>query len=79
MEEIIIGGQSFPKKCPEDCPEKNNEHYQGCPCHRCPIFNCADDDQDMRLLEPQHYRKDWAKAWKKWFDNGMLGLPDLRF
>ncbi len=78
-ETIIIGGEEFPIKCPKDCPGKKELPFQGGLCHRCPIFNCYDKNPEMVLLHPSEYRPDWAKAWKKWFENGMKDYPDLRF
>ena len=73
---VIIGGQEFPSKCPEKCLGNHELFMQGGLCHRCPIFNCTGE---FLLLEPDDYRKDWAKAWKEWFDSGMKGLPELYF
>jgi len=73
---MIIGGQEFPERCPENCPGHDEILTQGGLCHRCPIFNCA-GDKDMILLHPSDYRPDWAKAWKEWFDGGMKGFPAL--
>jgi hypothetical protein len=85
---MVIAGIEFPDKCPTDCPEKGKPFDQGDACTRCPIFNCTpfdypDPDTDevykMSMVEPDEYREDWAKEWKKWFDAGMKGLPNLRF
>ena len=73
---MLVAGIEFPDKCPEKCPEKDKPFYQGNLCSRCPIFNCSDFD-GFRLIEPEDYREDWAKAWKKWFDEGMKGYPEL--
>ena len=70
---IIIGGEEFPAECPPECPFKNQEDKDDY-CYECPIFNCVGPG---RLLDPDEYRKDWAKIWKKWFDGGMKGLPEL--
>ena len=74
---VVIGGQEFPTECPDGCPGKIFLD-QGGLCRRCPIFNCV-GPEDMILLRPQDYRKSWAKAWRKWFDSGMKGWPDLSF
>jgi len=77
---MIIGGQEFPEKCPENCPGKKEPFMQGGLCHRCPIFNCKSfimEEHKVRLVEPEEYRSDWAKAWKEWFDKGMNGYPEL--
>jgi len=73
---IIIGGQKFSTRCPENCPGKKEPFMQGGLCHRCPIFNCV-EREGLRLLRPEDYRPDWAKEWKRWFDEGMKGLPEL--
>jgi hypothetical protein len=78
-DEIRIGGQIFQKGCPKTCPGKKQLPHQGSLCHRCPIFNCASDAYELRLLEPDHYRPDWAIVWKRWFDTGMKGFPELKF
>ncbi len=75
--EITIGGQIFPTECPKNCPEKKTAFYQGCYCSRCPIFSCVDRGGGFVLLEPEEYREDWAKNWKEWFDNSMVGRPGL--
>jgi len=76
LESIVIGGQEFPTRCPENCPGRNEPFTQGGLCHRCPIFNCV-SKKGMVLLRPEDYRPDWAKAWKEWFESGMKGYPDL--
>jgi len=81
-DEIIIGGYSFPTKCPENCPGKDEYSGQGGLCHRCPIFNCVpapNDPEAFTLLRPEEYRTDWAKVWYEWFQGNMKGLPDLKF
>ena len=74
MADIMIGGESFNTSCPAECPGKSESFSQGGLCHRCPIFNCAGE---FKLLEPSDYRDDWAKAWRRWFDSGMNGFPEL--
>lgn len=74
MEEIEIGGQMFPTKCPNECPYRRKPQIQGSFCHRCPIFNCSGD---FKLIEPGDYRPDWAKRWKEWFNEGMIGIVEL--
>ena len=76
MKDIIIGGEAFPAKCPENCPGKKEAFSQGGFCHHCPIFNCTGDFM-IALSDDQ--RKDWAKAWKRWFDSGMEGYPKPPF
>ena len=77
MQDIIISDELFSTKCPETCPGKKEAFHQGCLCHRCPIFNCA--GKHFMLIRPSDYRRDWARAWKKWFNEGMKGYPDLLF
>jgi len=75
---MLIGGQEFDPKCPEECPGKKMAFSQGGLCHRCPVFNCVPAKGDtFVLLEPEEYRKDWAKVWRQWFDDGMKGCPEL--
>ena len=71
-----IQGIKLPDKCPENCPSLNRAFLPESLCIRCPIFNCEKADP---ILPPQHYRKDWAKVWKEWFDEGMKGTPELYF
>lgn len=73
---MIIGGIEFDNRCPDTCPFKGDiaKFDQGAICIRCPIFNCAGD---YTLLNPSDYRSDWAEVWKKWFDTGMKGFPEL--
>jgi len=73
---VKIGGIFFNEDCPEKCPGHEEHFSQGGLCHRCPIFNCVGE---VRLLEPEEYRKGWAEAWKIWFDNGMKDFPELYF
>jgi len=78
---VVIGGYEFDKECPKECPGHGEHLEQGGLCHRCPIFNCLPipgSVDDFVLLRPDEYRNDWAKAWKEWFDKGMVGFPDLR-
>jgi len=81
MTEVLIGGQLFPDKCPDGCPEKGESFpfYQGNICSRCPIFNCTPlkGDPEFTLIRPEDYRPDWALEWKKWLDNDMKGIPKL--
>jgi len=69
-----ISGEEFPDRCPENCPGSKEPFGQSSICVRCPIFNCVGPDP---LLSPDEYRKDWARIWKKWFDEGMRGLPGI--
>jgi hypothetical protein len=82
---MLIGGQEFPEECPKKCPGKDDNIGQGGLCYRCPIFNCQKFDYTQEdgkvfkisMLRPDQYREDWAKNWKKWFDTGMKGYPQL--
>ena len=77
---MIVAGIEFPDECPEECPGREEDFYQGCLCSRCPLFSCKPFEYQgmmMCLIDPEDYRPDWARAWKEWFDNGMKGLPDL--
>lgn len=64
----------MPDKCPDECPGNKSPYEQGGLCDRCPVLNCTGNDP---LLDPTKYREDWAKEWKKWFNEGMIGYPDL--
>jgi len=74
---IMIGETEFDTVCPSNCPGKKDPVGQGGLCYRCPIFNCAGSSFESRLLEPEDYRPDLAKIWRKWFDTGMKGYPEL--
>lgn len=78
-----IAGIEFPDDCPTDCPGHDDSFNQGGLCARCPLFNCMEstdeEGEPFRLLEPDDYRKDWAKEWKRWFNAGMTGQPALHF
>ena len=76
MKDIIIEGELFPKECPKNCPGKKEAFSQGGFCHHCPIFNCTGNFM-IALSDDQ--KKDWARAWKEWFNSGMKGYPDLPF
>ena len=77
-----IGKYEFPDSCPLNCAMLKEDFYQGSLCTRCPIFNCKkltgpNGEKDWSLLRPEDYRLDWAKEWKRWFDRGMTGWPEL--
>jgi len=78
---MTVAGIEFPGRCPDKCPGHDDEVGQGGMCHRCPVFNCEEvvdtDGKPFRLLEPNEYRKDWAEAWKRWFDGDLRGRPVL--
>ena len=75
--EIYIGGQLFGTVCPRKCLGWEEYFDQGGICYRCPIFNCTPDKNGFCLLEPDDYRQDWAKEFRKWFNNGCIGYPNL--
>ena len=81
-EEMIIANSiEIPDECPKSCSGKLDSFDQGSLCTRCPVFCCTPvmfDGENLCLIAPEDYRLDWAIEWKKWFDNGTLGLPDLR-
>mgnify|MGYP006992517988 FL=1 len=62
-------GYEVPDTCPPSCRLKQDSFTQGGTCHRCPIFNCGGEEA-QRLLEPRHYRPDWAREWVKFFSTG---------
>jgi hypothetical protein len=79
---MIIGGQEFPDVCVPECRLGKEYRGQGDLCDRCPIFCCTlyqdePGEPPHRILEPDDYRPDWAKAWKEWFDGGMAGYPKI--
>lgn len=83
---MIVAGIEFPNECPKDCPFTGDimMHGQNSICGRCPLFCCSpcqDDDESpygaFCLVEPEQYRPDWAKVWRRWFDDGMQGYPVL--
>lgn len=83
---MIIGGVEFPDSCPLECPGHSQMKGHGGLCYRCPIFVCREFDCPpdrngnvipMRLVEPEDYRPDWAREWRRWFDGGMKGYPEL--
>ena len=82
---MLIAGIEFPDSCPQGCPFKQETFDQSSLCTRCPIFNCkqfpfpCEDGTEimMSLIEPNEYREDWAKEWKRWFDEGMKDYPEL--
>lgn len=78
IKEIYIGNQLFPTKCSNKCPGKEEPICQGNLCHRCPIFNCVPTEDGFCLIEPNNYRQDWAKEFRKWFNNGCKGYPKLK-
>ena len=59
----------FPDTCPQECPERQTPFYQGCTCHRCPVFCCSKDDEGICLIEPEGYNPEFAKEFKSWFDH----------
>ena len=73
---IIANKYEVPDKCPVDCSLKRDikEFGQNSLCIRCPVFNCAqpkteEDKMYLPLIEPEHYREDWALEWKMFFEN----------
>jgi len=84
---LISNDIEIPDECPSDCPEAKSPFDQSSLCIRCPILNCKQhlvpeilggSGNYFRLIEPSDYRRDWAVEFKKWFDTGMKGLPELR-
>jgi len=73
-------GTQLQFECPDDCPsgcrfaEDNLPSFNGL-CGRCPVFICnsGETEQDklyLPVLEPDHYRDDWAIEWVKFFESG---------
>lgn len=69
-----IGPYEFPDSCPKDCEFLSSRWKgQGGMCHRCPVMNCSSFDYEgevLCLVNPEHYRLDWAKEWDKFFRTG---------
>jgi len=65
----------FPDKCLDDkCPVPKGVRFgdigQGSICIRCPILCCAPfGGLQVRMIEPEGYREDWALLWKDLFDS----------
>ena len=60
----------FPDTCPGDCPERQTVFFQGNTCYRCPVLNCAKDENGFCLVEPEGYNPEFAREFKSWFDSG---------
>lgn len=71
----IANSIEVPDVCPKDCKFIIGPFYQGNMCSRCPVFNCA-HTKGFCLIEPEDYRLDWAKEWKRFF-NGEVDEPYL--
>lgn len=82
---MIVAGHEFPDKCPDGCPHRDKDEIvtQGSVCYRCPLYCCSprlDHHRDVfYFVEPEEYRPDWAAEWRRWFDSGMAGEPELLF
>lgn len=68
----------FPDKCPENCPHIDSIPIDGpfATCLLCPLM-CTTGESTMLFVSREDYREDWTIKWKKWFDNGMVGLIGL--
>lgn len=77
-----IGDATLPDKCPDKCPGHDGYPGQGGMCARCPLFNCLpvkeSDGTEFRLVEPEDFDKECAKAWQLWFDSGMKDTHNPR-
>jgi len=74
---MLIAGFEFPDECPDICnssPEMGLNMLLNV-CTRCPVYNCA---IGTLLVAPEHYRPDWAAEFKRWFDSGCVGIPQLK-
>lgn len=84
---IIAGKYRVPDKCPDDCRFRKDPmaQMQGGFCYRCPVMNCSpmeyqEEDGsiiEVRMVEPEQYRLNWAKEWERFFKEGVL--PLLKF
>ena len=79
---MIISDKNIeiPDSCPINCrfKEELKQFYQDDICYSCPVLNCSNPSNDpmMPILEPEQYRSDWAKEWKRFFD-GEIEEPEL--
>lgn len=72
-----------PDRCPKDCIYENDfrDYGQSAMCGRCPVFVCeksaGPEGEPFSLVEPGHYRNDWAAEWERFFKEG--GIVVLKF
>lgn len=66
-----------PDGCSEDCSfvDDLDKYGQSSICIRCPVLNCVDGPMGP-IIEPEHYRNDWAREWEKFF-KGEIERPAL--
>lgn len=74
-----------PDNCPKDCIYKNRFHEYGqCSvCSRCPVFNCQiinweDGTTIYAMVNPEHFRDDWAREWQEFFKSGREPILPLQ-
>lgn len=69
---LIAEKYEIPDECPHNCEFRSEIAWlgQSAMCVRCPIFNCSPmDEEGLRMLEPEDFREDWAKAWAEYFQS----------
>lgn len=80
---IVANKYEVPDDCPKECLFYNDleEYGQGSICIRCVVLNCkkipGPDGEPFSLIEPEHYREDWAKEWVRFF-KGETDYPELK-
>lgn len=72
---IISKDIELPDRCPSGC--LGHRDLMGY-CFRCPIMLCTPSEGMAPIMDGNEYRRDWALAWKEWFESGMVGIPDLK-
>lgn len=83
---IIAGDIEIPDSCPLDCPGREEKNLMGGICYRCPILNCKEfivtdengNSYKESLIQPEHYRRDWACEYEKWFTSRYTYYPQLK-
>ena len=75
-----IAGFEFPDKCPDNCEFIGDfaANLTCAICIRCPVLCCKKDSEGFCMIEPEDYRKDWAKEWSKFFREGKLPQLPLK-
>ena len=66
---LIANKYEVPDNCPGNFALKDDlmQFGQSSVCCRCPVFCCGGNDADLRLIEPEGYREDWAAEWAEFF------------
>jgi hypothetical protein len=75
---LIANQVELPDDCPKNCPELTRPISQNGLCFHCPVFICKEVDGES-LVDPEHYKLEWALDFKEWFDSGYKVYPKLEF